>query len=189
MRREANHLVQRQPKSQTDGAKSAESRSPPASEEVAESPFVDPGMPAEVAPGPTAQDARPIDRRDVNRPRRRRSHLISSANDMDDAIEGTVYRLEKQWKARCYAFRAFRPSGDVAFRAPLLGAPTAANGPHPRVRLRPPSCGFRLATDALGSAQTPPRIDRAARCALEFVRRHTRGRRYSRDVAAGEHRH
>jgi hypothetical protein len=32
-------------------------------------------------------------------------------------------RLQKQWKARCYAFRAFPPSGVVAFGGPLLGAP------------------------------------------------------------------
>jgi hypothetical protein len=49
------------------------------------------------------------------------------------ATGGTVWSPRPQWKARCYAFRAFPPRGGVVFGGPLLGGSdrhrTAASGP------------------------------------------------------------
>jgi hypothetical protein len=60
MYREPNHVIQRQPKSQTDRAKSTEGRTAALGEEVAQGPFVDPGAPAELAAGSPAQNLRPL---------------------------------------------------------------------------------------------------------------------------------
>ena len=81
-------------------------------------------MPAEVPAGPAAQDARPIDRREVNRPRRRRSHLISSANDIDDATEGTVLPARK------------------AMEGTVLRVPCELSLPPMQARSRAWACGF-----------------------------------------------
>jgi hypothetical protein len=63
----------------------------------------------------------------------------------------TLYSVAPPWKARCYAFRAFRPSGFVAFGGPLLGASDRQVGESVVATCCPPAPGVRRLPGALVS--------------------------------------
>src|SRR5437667_584574 len=157
MRREANHIRHRQPKSQTDRAKSAEGRTASASEKVANGAFVNPGPPAEVAAGPSAQNVRPIDGYHVDRPPSRRSQRDACSDALRDrngmhglatatAMEGTVVRVPCKPSRRQRGF----------WRSSVRSA-----GP-PRLNLssscHPLAAAARALSDGCASLMAPPSL-------------------------------
>ncbi len=119
-------------------AQGSEHRPATPGEEVAQRSLVNMSLSSQVPARPAAEDSRPIDHGEVDRPIGQRPHQTASG--------GAWPIRQTQWKARCYAFRAFRPAGIVPFGGPLLGAPdrqvptsAAAAGcsPQPGVHRRP----------------------------------------------------
>jgi hypothetical protein len=96
---ECDDSSERQPERSAERVKRPEGRMSPSSEQVAQCAFVDASLTPKLATCPAAENASPIDRRDIHGPHLRRSHcrrchrngrhgLVSTT-----AMEGTVLRV------------------------------------------------------------------------------------------------
>jgi hypothetical protein len=160
---ECDDSSERQPERSAERVKRPEGRMSPSSEQVAQCAFVDASLTPKLATCPAAENASPIDRRDIHEPHLRRSHcrrchcngrhgLVSTT-----AMEGTVLRVPCIPASRARGF----------WRSSVRGT----GPPGPKLsRGRPPLSAARRippAGCARFAAPAPPRLSRAARCAPE----------------------
>jgi len=189
---EREHTLERQFKCLADCAQCAEGRPPATREQITERSLVDVSIAREVSTSPTQKDSSSVDRPQVDRPFQgpapiRQTLALSQESSLSDAVD-------PPWKARCYAFRAFRPRDGVAFGGPLLGDPDRRH----RATAELLSGDFPIAARAslAHDRRREPAgwANRAARCApecahaLRFMRRRSLGRQSPRGFAASRHR-
>ena len=134
-----NDGLQRQIQCGAERPKRPEGRPPTAGEQVAKRAFVHSSLAPEISTGPAPLDSRAINRYRVDPPYSRGRHAVTLCEK--SRTDATVlFVLRTPWKARCYAFRAIRPTassgtthsfwtaGSVVFGGPLLGDPDRPQG-------------------------------------------------------------